>query len=51
MERERLAAIRTALTETDQVSLVEQAHILTERQQRRTIPSCAGWTEEPYHRI
>ncbi len=38
MERERLAAIRAALTETDQVRLVEQAHILAERQQRQDDP-------------
>ncbi len=37
-ERERLAAIRAALTDADQARLVEQARILTERQQRQDDP-------------
>jgi Zn-dependent M16 (insulinase) family peptidase len=37
-ERERLAAIRAALTETDQVRIGLEAHILAERQQRQDDP-------------
>lgn len=37
-ERERLVAIRAALTEADQARLVEQAGILAERQQRQDDP-------------
>ncbi|MDG4552839.1 MAG: insulinase family protein [Candidatus Competibacter sp.] len=37
-ERERLAAIRAALADADKTRLVEQARILTERQQRQDDP-------------
>ena len=37
-ERERLAALHATLTDADQTRLVEQAHILAERQQRQDDP-------------